>query len=174
MTFYYDKFITFGLLCFAFFFILSHFFHYLFPLSTFTTFTGWRYIFWQGRWSSAMGHILAPYQIIILLRTSIDLMKESFFTLKKVRSRRYSAQTITVVHYADDIALLAITPSQVESQLLSLEQAAGDISLYVNANKTEYKVVRSTNKMLVFWNKWTNLPTSEAASHLRKMTSIRD
>ena len=36
--------------------------------------------------------------------------------------------------YADDIALLA----QAESPWFNLEQAAGGISLHVNANKTEY------------------------------------
>ena len=39
---------------------------------------------------------------------------------------------------ADDIALLANTPTQAESLLHSLEQAAGDIGLYMNTNKTEY------------------------------------
>ena len=39
---------------------------------------------------------------------------------------------------ADDLALLANTPSQAESLLHSLEQAAGDIGLCMNTNKTEY------------------------------------
>ena len=37
-----------------------------------------------------------------------------------------------------DIALLAKTPTQVESLLHNLEQAPEDIGLYVKANKTEY------------------------------------
>ena len=49
----------------------------------------------------------------------------------------YHARTITSAYYADDIALLVNTPTQVESLLHSLEQAAGGISLHVNANKTE-------------------------------------
>ena len=40
--------------------------------------------------------------------------------------------------YADDIALLANTPTQAESRLHSLEQAADGIGLHVNADKTEY------------------------------------
>ena len=40
--------------------------------------------------------------------------------------------------YANDIALLANTPTQAESQLHWLEKAAGDIGLYVNATKTKY------------------------------------
>ena len=65
-------------------------------------------------------------------------MKEYGFKLAKERSRRYPAQTITDMDYADDIALLAYSPAQAESLLHSLEQAAGGIGLHVNAEKTEY------------------------------------
>ena len=61
----------------------------------------------------------------IHIRMLIDLMKENGFILKKARSRRYPAQTITDADYADDIALLANTPVQAESLLHSLEKAAG-------------------------------------------------
>ena len=40
--------------------------------------------------------------------------------------------------YADDIALLANAPAQAENLLHSLERAAANIGLYVNAHKTEY------------------------------------
>ena len=83
---------------------------------------------------------LAPYVFIISqdhgLRTSIELMKGNVFTLRKVRSRRYSTETIMDVDYADDIALLANT--QAECLLHSIEPAAEGTSLHVNANKTEY------------------------------------
>ena len=86
------------------------------------------------------GDKLAPYMFIIcqdyVLQTLIDLVKENGFTLKKVRNRQYPAQTITDADYADDITLLANTPTQAESLLQSLEQAAGSIGLYVNTNKT--------------------------------------
>ena len=42
-------------------------------------------------------------------------MKENGFTLAKVSSRQYPAQTITDVDYADDIALLANTPALLHS-----------------------------------------------------------
>ena len=88
------------------------------------------------------GDTLAPYFFIIsldyALRTSIDLMKENGFKLAKERSRRYPAQTITDADYADDIALRANTPTQAESRLQNLEQAAGVIGLQVNADKMEY------------------------------------
>ena len=53
-------------------------------------------------------------------------------------SWRYPSQTITNTDYADDIALLANTPAQVEILLHSLEWAAAGIGLYVNPDKTEY------------------------------------
>ena len=68
-----------------------------------------------------------------VVRTSIDQMKENGFTLKKARSRRYPRETITDTDFADDKVLLANTPTQAESQLHSLEQAAGGIDLHVNA-----------------------------------------
>ena len=70
-------------------------------------------------------------------------MKENSFQLEKARSRRYPTQTITNTDYADNIALLANTSTQVESLLHSLKQAAVGIGLYVNANKTEYMFVGS-------------------------------
>ena len=65
-------------------------------------------------------------------------MKENCFELAKEISRRYSAQTITDAEYADDIALLAKTPTQAETLLHILVWAASCIGLYVNADQTEY------------------------------------
>ena len=51
------------------------------------------------------GDTLAPYHIICLdyvLRTSIDKIRENDFKLKKKRSRRYPAKTITDVDYITD------------------------------------------------------------------------
>ena len=88
------------------------------------------------------GDTLAPYLIIFclncMLRMSIDKIKENSFKLTKERSRKYPAQTITDVDFADDIAILANTPAQVETLLHSLEWASAGIGLHVNAHKTEY------------------------------------
>ena len=46
--------------------------------------------------------------------------------------------TITDMNYSNDIALLANTPAQAETQLHSLEWAGAGIGLHVNADKTEY------------------------------------
>ena len=88
------------------------------------------------------GDTLASNLFIIcldyMLRTSIDLMKENGFKQAKERTRKYPVQTITDADYADDIALLANTPTQDQTLLHSLERAAADIGLHVNADKTEY------------------------------------
>ena len=61
------------------------------------------------------GDTPAPYLFIIcldyVLRTSTDKIKENGFKLTKERSRRYPSKTITDAVYADDITLLANTPS---------------------------------------------------------------
>ena len=94
------------------------------------------------------GDTLAPYLFIIcpdyMLRTSIDKIKENGFELKKKKSRRYPAKTITDDDYADDIAILANGPTEVETLLHSLEQATAGIGLYVNAHKTEYMCFNQT------------------------------
>ena len=47
-------------------------------------------------------------------------------------------QTIIDTDSVDSIVLLANIPTQAESLLHCLKQAAGVIGLYVNADKTEY------------------------------------
>ena len=73
------------------------------------------------------GDIWAPFLFIICLQTSIDLMKENDFTVKKARSRQYPAETITDADYADDLVLPKNTPAYAKFQQHSLEQTARDI-----------------------------------------------
>ena len=42
-------------------------------------------------------------------------MKQNGFTLKKSRSRGYSAETIMDAYYTDDLVLLANTPAKAKS-----------------------------------------------------------
>ena len=88
------------------------------------------------------GDTLAPFLFIIcldyVLKTSIDKIRENGFKLRKKRSRRYPAKTITDADYVDDIAILANTPNQAEKLPHSLERAAAGRGLYVNAHTTEY------------------------------------
>ena len=97
------------------------------------------------------GDMLAPYLFIIcldyVLRTSMDKIRENGFVLKKKRSRRYPAKTITdtdYTDYADDIALLANTPNQAETLLHSSERTVAGIGLHVKAHKTEYMCYNQT------------------------------
>ena len=83
-----------------------------------------------------------------VLRTSIDKMKENCSKQTKERSRRYPAQTIMDADYADHIVLLAYAPTQAETPLHSLEQAAAGIDLHVNAHKTEYMCLKSKKRHL--------------------------
>ena len=80
-------------------------------------------------------------------------MKENGFKLAKEGSRRYPAQTITDVDYADDIALMVYTTAQAESLLHSLERGASGIGLHVNTDKTEYiKEATFPHLRVVLWN----------------------
>ena len=72
-------------------------------------------------------------------------MEENGFKLAK--ERRYPAQTITDADNVDDIALLANTPASAESLLHSLERAAGNIGLHVNADKTKYMCFNQRSDM---------------------------
>ena len=69
--------------------------------------------------------------------------------------------------FAYDIVLLPNTPAQAESQLHSLEQAAGGISLQVNTDKTEFMsfnqrgdISTLNDGFLKLVNKFTNLGSS--------------
>ena len=105
-----------------------------------------------------------------VLRMSIDLMKENGLTLEKAR-KRYPARTITDADYADDRALLAITPAQAESLLHRLERAAGGIGLHVNANQTKYMRFNQNGDIftlnggsLKLGNKFTSLGSSDSST----------
>ena len=80
------------------------------------------------------------------LQMFIDLIKENGFTLKKT-SRWYSVEKLTEADYADDLVLLANSPTHAESLLHSLEQAAGGITLCMNTNKTEFKCFKQAPEL---------------------------
>ena len=54
------------------------------------------------------------------------------------RNCRYPAITIIDAEYVHDLALMPDNIADDQALLHSLESAAGDISLYVNAGKTEF------------------------------------
>ena len=75
-----------------------------------------------------------------LYTSNIDRSNERYLKKKKREEAddRYPAQTITDTYYADGLALLANTPTQADSLVLSLEQAAGGIGLCLNTDQTEF------------------------------------
>ena len=87
------------------------------------------------------GDTLAPFLFIIcldyILRTSLDKIKENGLVLNKSTSPR-QAINLTDADYADDLALFANSISEARVLLHSLENAAKDIGLHVNATKTEF------------------------------------
>ena len=103
------------------------------------------------------GDILAPYLFIIYLdyklRTSIKLIKENGFQLKRVRSRRYPAQTITDESYTDNPVLHANTLTQAKSLLHNLEQTVGGIELNLNANKMEFMSIKQKGAFSIWSGK---------------------
>ena len=106
----------------------------------------WIYLIWFWFYDIVAGVLqgdtLATYLFVICLvyalRTSINKMEENCFKLAKELSKRYHAQTITDVDYANDIALLENLPAQAETLLHCQKRAAAGIGLDVNVDKTEY------------------------------------
>ena len=94
------------------------------------------------------GDTLTPYLFIIcldyVLRTSIDKIRENGFEPTKKRRKSTTQKTITHADYADDIAILANTTNQAETQLHIFERTVTGIGLHVNARKTEYMCYNQT------------------------------
>ena len=97
-------------------------------------------VWWEAETNISLFSFFFWHYKITLMQSWINIyiVLHYDFALKKERNRRYPTETIMDADYTDDIALLANTPTQVESRLHRLEQAAGCISLYVNADKTKY------------------------------------
>ena len=90
------------------------------------------------------GDTLAPYLFIIALDYAMRIAlknnnaEEFGFTLVKSRSRRHPAVVITDADYADDIALLSDSIEKAELLLHRVEEAAKQIGLHINEDKTEF------------------------------------
>ena len=122
------------------------------------------------------GDTLAPYLFIIcldqVLRTSMDKMKDNGFKLKKERSRRYLAHTITEVDYTDDMEHLANTHAQAETLLHSLEQAAAGIgSMSTHTRRSAGALIKQATSLhltVVLWNYLgSSISSAEADINMR-------
>ena len=118
------------------------------------------------------GDTLAPCLFIIcldyVLRMSIDKMKDNGFELTRERSRRYHTKTISDVELHQWHSTSGKYPHlSWNPGYNSLEQAAADIGLHVNAHKTEYMCFNQTGNIsmlngssLKLVNKFTYLGSS--------------
>ena len=92
------------------------------------------------------GNTLAPFLFLICLDFQlwmpIDLIKGNVYIIKKARNRWYPTETIANAGCADDVAHFANTSAQSKSLLHSLEQAAGDIGLYINSDKSLHVLIQ--------------------------------
>ena len=88
------------------------------------------------------GDTLAPFLFIVVLdyvlRLSLDRMNEKGVKTKPRQSRRYPAQHLTDLDFADDLALISESIKDAESLLQSLEFAASQVGLYCNESNTEF------------------------------------
>ena len=76
--------------------------------------------------------------------------------------------------YQDDQAILANTPAQAKSLLCSLEQAAEDLGLYVNADKTEFMcftqngdIFSLSGSSIKLVDQFNNISTTESDVNIR-------
>ena len=81
--------------------------------------------------------------------------------------------------YADDLTHLANTPAQAISLLYSLEQAARDIGLFVNSDKTDFMCFKQdgatsslNDKLLMLLDKFiylsSNISSAESDARIHK------
>ena len=85
------------------------------------------------------GDTLAPFLFIIVvdivLRMSVDTIKNKGFEINPRPSSRHPEEYLTDTDFADDIALVS---ESLQSLLQSLEQASNLVGLCLNESKTKY------------------------------------
>jgi exonuclease III len=89
------------------------------------------------------GDVLAPFLFIVLVdfllkKATSDPDLDSGVVTHPRRSRRYPAQVLNDLDFADDIALLESTTSRAQLQLTKTAAAAKDLGLTISVSKTEY------------------------------------
>ena len=91
--------------------------------------------------SVLQGDTLAPYLFVIVvdyvLRAAIPDDSVGFL-IQKCLSRRHPAKYVTVLDFADDIALLSGTMANAQILLTAVEENAAAVGLHINMKKTEY------------------------------------
>ncbi len=97
------------------------------------------------------GDTLAPFLFILALdyamRTALDGNEELGFTLVPRRSSRNPALHVTDTDFADDIALLSDSLRDANLLLQKVEEAAQQIGLHINEQKTKFMSVGEQGKV---------------------------
>ena len=105
------------------------------------------------------GDTLAPFLFIIALDyvLHVDKMKELGFNLAKYKSRRYPAEKITDIDYADDLAITSDNLQNATKLLHSIEEAAQETGLCINLKKTEFMIYNVEGQMSSLRSKIKNV-----------------
>ena len=101
---------------------------------------------------------LAPYLFIVyqdyVLRTSTDLMKENYFTIKKERNRRYLSLTITDANYADNKTLVVNTkPKPNPCCIVWTRQQVALVSIVMQTKRSTCVLIKKKKRKRLH-NKW--------------------
>ena len=93
------------------------------------------------------GDTLAPFLFILLLdwvlRTSLPSKNEGFQLCRRTSSR-HPEKRMSLLAYADDLALLASDPANAQHQLDALSTVASRVGLRINTSKTQVLTVPSS------------------------------
>lgn len=86
------------------------------------------------------GDPLAPFLFVICLDYALrsSISDSDGLTLKRRRSRRFPAEVLADLDYADDIALLEDTIATAQDLLNRVEKSCQGIGLFLNVTKTKY------------------------------------
>jgi hypothetical protein len=84
------------------------------------------------------GDTLAPFLFVIVLDAVLRDAKLTGYTLRKRQSSRHHKVCLPFLAFADDIALLSDTATDLQNALNSLFYSAQKVGLVINAHKTNF------------------------------------
>jgi hypothetical protein len=119
------------------------------------------------------GDTLAPFLFVLLLdwvlRSALPTMDDGF-VLCRCTSSRHPEKRLSVLAYADDLALLSCDEEGAQRLLYRLTATAGEVGLAVNATKTEKLTVPADIQTEIHLWKMNSQPV--LLSHCGKFTYL--